>query len=92
MQDLLESTLTHTQSLTAQVSTIQGMLSNPRSSIVPSLQEWLRNQEGELNRMAQLLEDVTNHYGQMENALGDIDAGEIIGDEDMDGMRYSFAS
>lgn len=34
--------------------------------------------------MAELLEDVTNHFGQMESALGDFEKGELS-EEDMDG-------
>lgn len=35
--------------------------------------------------MAQLLLDVTRHFDQMQSALADHDAGEIVGEEDMEG-------
>jgi len=61
------------------------MLPSSRSGLVNSVQEWLKTQEGDLNRMAHLLEDVTHHFGQMKSALRDSEAGEILEDEDMEG-------
>jgi hypothetical protein len=70
------------------MQTIKNMLPNSKSNLPNSVQEWLRTQEVDLNRMAELLEDVTRHFGQMESALRDSDAGEILGNEDMEGERY----
>jgi autophagy-related protein 17 len=67
------------------MQTIKNMLPNSKSNLLNSVQEWLKAQEVDLNRMAQLLEDVTHHFDQMESALRDSDAGEILEDEDMEG-------
>jgi hypothetical protein len=41
--------------------------------------------------MAQGLEDVTRHFIQMEQALGDYDAGVVLNNEDMEGMSELLA-
>lgn len=64
---------------------IKNLLPGARSNVPNSVQEWLKVQEADLNRMAQLLEDVTHHFDQMESALRDSDAGEVLDDEDMEG-------
>lgn len=81
----MESTTSQTQNLDEKVQAIKAALPNPKSSILPSVQEWLKAQEADLGRMAQLLEDVTHHFDQMQSALADHDAGEIVGEEDMEG-------
>jgi hypothetical protein len=70
------------------MQSVKNMLPNSKYNMSNSVQEWLRMQEDDLNRMAQLLEDVTHHFDQMESALRDSDAGEILEDEDMEGKRY----
>jgi hypothetical protein len=67
------------------MQTIKNTLPNSKSNLPNSVQEWLKTQEVDLNRMAELLEDVTRHFGQMESALRDSDAGEILENEDMEG-------
>jgi len=66
------------------MQTIKNMLPNSKSNLPNLVQEWLKAQELDLNRMAELLVDVTRHFDQMENALRDSDAGEILEDEDME--------
>ena len=44
----------------------------------------LHQQEKESMAMAKLLEDLAHHFGQMETALNEHEAGDVIGEEDMD--------
>ncbi|PVG04289.1 hypothetical protein CPB86DRAFT_747681 [Serendipita vermifera] len=84
LEDLLESTSSQTQGLSDHIQEINKLLPSNKVNLVPSIYDWLRVQEEDLNRMAQGLEDVTRHFIQMENALGDYDAGVILNDEDME--------
>lgn len=84
LEDLLESTSSQTQSMNEKMQAIKNLLPATRSNIPSSVQEWLKMQEADLNRMAELLEDVTHHFDQMEGALRDSDAGEVLEDEDME--------
>lgn len=34
--------------------------------------------------MAKLLEDLAHHFGQMETALNEHEAGDVVGEEDME--------
>ncbi|KAG8860805.1 autophagy protein 17 [Serendipita sp. 411] len=84
LEDLLESTGSQTQNLNAETQAIRNSLATAQSSIPASTQKLLQDQDAILSRMAQLLLDVTHHFDQMESALADQDAGEVLGDEDME--------
>ncbi|KAG8832638.1 autophagy protein 17 [Serendipita sp. 399] len=85
LEDLLESTNSQTQNLNAEMQAIRNSLATAQSNVQGSTQKLLHEQDATSNRMAQLLMDVTHHFDQMESALADQDAGEVIGDEDMEG-------
>jgi hypothetical protein len=46
--------------------------------------ELLHQQEKESMAMAKHLEDLAHHFGQMETALNEHEAGDVVGEEDME--------
>lgn len=80
MKDLLESTAAHPQALMARISAITNGL--PSSSPLDTAQ-LLHQQEKESMAMAKHLEDLAHHFGQMETALNEHEAGDVVGEEDM---------
>jgi hypothetical protein len=46
--------------------------------------ELLHQQEKESMTMAKHLEDLAHHFGQMETALNEHEAGDVVGEEDME--------
>jgi len=80
MKDLFESTAAHPQTLVARISAIKNSL--PSSSPLDTA-ELLNQQEKESMTMAKHLEDLAHHFGQMETALNEHEAGDVVGEEDM---------
>jgi autophagy-related protein 17 len=81
VKDLLESTAAHPQTLLARISVIKNSL--PSSSPLDTA-ELLHKQEKDSITMAKHLEDLAHHFGQMETALNEHEAGDIVGEEDME--------
>lgn len=65
----------------ARVSAIKNNL--PSSSPLDTA-ELLHQQEKEPMAMANHLEDLAHHFGQMETALNEHEAGDVVGKEDME--------
>ncbi|CCA68796.1 hypothetical protein PIIN_02658 [Serendipita indica DSM 11827] len=84
LEDLIESTSSQTQVLSDEILAIRNALPTRSPSVVSSVHDLLKSQESDLERMAQLLMDVTHHFDQMESALADFDAGEVLGEDDME--------
>jgi len=80
IKDLLESTAAHPQTLMARMSAIKSGL--PSSSPLDTAQ-LLHQREKESMTMAKHLEDLAHHFGQMEMALNEHEAGDVVGEEDM---------
>jgi autophagy-related protein 17 len=57
-----------------------------------SVIEALGAQEDTAKRMAEHLESLAEHYGKMTAVLRDSEAGEIFGEEDLQGSLVSIAS
>lgn len=84
-KDIMASTYDYPETLSAAISSIRESL--PSSSNVPSIEDILNAQQQPSELMARHLSSLTSHYEQMADALKESEAGEIFGEEDLQGIE-----
>jgi autophagy-related protein 17 len=87
-KDIMASTYDYPETLSAAISSIRESL--PSSSDVPLIEDILNAQQQPSELMARHLSSLTSHYEQMADALKESEAGEIFGEEDLQGIEINF--
>ncbi|KAI0768076.1 autophagy protein Apg17-domain-containing protein [Trametes elegans] len=85
LDDILAQTIDYPESLAKTIDAIKDMV--PAEVALPSFNEIFASQEETQTRMAEHLESLAHHYGNMSNAMHDFEAGEEFDEEDMQGMN-----
>jgi autophagy-related protein 17 len=88
----MEKTETYSDTLTNTIESIRDSLPELEEQPMQLMEGVLGAQEGMSAGMAQHLESLTSHYGQMSNALQESEAGEAFSDEDLHGMFSVYAA
>ncbi|KAF8501266.1 autophagy-related protein 17 [Gautieria morchelliformis] len=84
LDDILGATATHPATITSITNQIRSLLSTSLSDVSALLVKQERTSGG----MASHLESLAAHYDQMATALKEKEAGEDIGEEDMEGIFF----
>ena len=86
-QEILATTSDYPESLSKTIGAIKTMV--PVEVPLPSFKDVFSTEEDTSTKMAEELESLTHHYGNMQNALHDFEAGEEFEEEDMQGNEHS---
>ena len=83
-QDILSKTSDYPEQLANTIAAIRATL--PTDWTIPHLDEIFSAKENALEDMAKHLGSLAEHYEQMAEALQDSDAGEVLGEEEIQGL------
>ncbi|PIL29794.1 hypothetical protein GSI_08000 [Ganoderma sinense ZZ0214-1] len=85
LDDILATTSDYPESLSKTIDAIKEMV--PVEVPLPPFGTIFASQEATSGKMAEQLESLAHHYDNMSNALHDFEAGEVFGEEDIQGMN-----
>ncbi|KAL4072585.1 autophagy-related protein 17 [Scleroderma yunnanense] len=85
IDDIMSSAYHYPETLTSAVTAIRDSL--PTTFVSPSIEPILSTQDKTTTAMAKHLESLASHFEQMESALTDCEAGEVLSEEDLREMN-----